>query len=138
MWVCGNSSTEHASIYDCVKHHTFSVTVASSFIVISLYTFFLCREVVMDMLFMIDPQAVEQRRQHRLCRRVYRNKVCTSLYNNFRCDIHSCHMQGPNFCWHMDGNDKLKPYGFSVHGCIDGYVHGLNQHKAHIYFFLYF
>ena len=23
--------------------------------------------------------------------------------------------------WHMDGNDKLKPYGFSIHGCIDGY-----------------
>lgn len=22
----------------------------------------------------------------------------------------------------MDGNDKLKPYGFSIHGCIDGYV----------------
>ena len=21
----------------------------------------------------------------------------------------------------MDGNDKLKPYGFEIHGCIDGY-----------------
>ena len=21
----------------------------------------------------------------------------------------------------MDGNDKLKPYGISIHGCIDGY-----------------
>ena len=23
------------------------------------------------------------------------------------------------FCWHMDVNDKLKPYGFSIHGCVD-------------------
>ena len=24
--------------------------------------------------------------------------------------------------WHLDGYDKLKPYGFAIHGCIDGYV----------------
>ena len=29
--------------------------------------------------------------------------------------------QGPNFCWHLDGYDKLKPFGFPIHGCIDGY-----------------
>ena len=23
--------------------------------------------------------------------------------------------------WHIDGCNKLKPYGFSVHGCIDGF-----------------
>lgn len=23
--------------------------------------------------------------------------------------------------WHLDGNDKLKPYGFCIHGCIDGF-----------------
>ena len=28
---------------------------------------------------------------------------------------------GPNFIWHIDGYDKLKPYGFCVHGAIDGY-----------------
>lgn len=28
---------------------------------------------------------------------------------------------GPNYCWHMDGYDKLKPYGFPIHGCIDGF-----------------
>ena len=22
--------------------------------------------------------------------------------------------------WHLDGYDKLKPYGFAIHGCIDG------------------
>lgn len=24
--------------------------------------------------------------------------------------------------WHLDGYDKLKPYGFSIHACIDGFV----------------
>ena len=31
-------------------------------------------------------------------------------------------IQGPNYCWHVDGLDKLKTYGFAIHGCIDGYV----------------
>ena len=29
--------------------------------------------------------------------------------------------RGPNFLWHIDGYDKLKPFGFCVHGCIDGF-----------------
>ena len=33
----------------------------------------------------------------------------------FTCD-------GPNNTWHVDGNDKLKPYGFPIHGCIDGFL----------------
>lgn len=28
---------------------------------------------------------------------------------------------GPNFIWHLDGYDKLKPYWFWIHGAIDGY-----------------
>ena len=28
---------------------------------------------------------------------------------------------GPNECWHVDDYDKLKPFGFPVHGAIDGY-----------------
>ena len=28
---------------------------------------------------------------------------------------------GPNFAWHVDGYDKLKPYGFSIHGSVDGF-----------------
>ena len=28
---------------------------------------------------------------------------------------------GPNCLWHMDGNLKLRDYGFVLHGCIDGY-----------------
>lgn len=30
--------------------------------------------------------------------------------------------KGPNYSWHTDGYDKLKPYGIAIHGCIDGYV----------------
>jgi len=29
--------------------------------------------------------------------------------------------KGPNYLWHFDGYDKLKPYGLCVSGCIDGY-----------------
>ena len=28
---------------------------------------------------------------------------------------------GPNFISHIDGYDKLKPYGFCIHSAIDGY-----------------
>ena len=31
------------------------------------------------------------------------------------------HTKGPNFIQKLDGYDKLKPYGFCIHGCIDGY-----------------
>ena len=48
------------------------------------------------------PEGCEARRRRRLTRRVHINK-------------------GPNHCWHMDGYDKLKPYGFPIHGCIDGF-----------------
>lgn len=29
---------------------------------------------------------------------------------------------GPNFLWHVDGYDKLKQFGFAIHGAIVGYV----------------
>jgi len=60
------------------------------------------REDVRISLSFLDPEGVERRRKHRLRRRKYRNP-------------------GPNKVWHIDGHDKLKPYGFSVHGCIDGF-----------------
>ena len=28
---------------------------------------------------------------------------------------------GSNACWHTDGYDKLKPFGFPIHGCMDGF-----------------
>ena len=60
------------------------------------------RNTVMNILKELDPEAVTGRRKHKLKRRVYS-------------------VPGPDFLWHIDGYDKLKPFGFSVHGCIDGY-----------------
>ena len=60
------------------------------------------REDVRLALHELDPENVSKRRRHRLQRRKYRNP-------------------GPNYVWHIDGHDKLKPYGLSIHGCIDGY-----------------
>ena len=31
------------------------------------------------------------------------------------------HRKDPSQVRHLDGYNKLKPYGFYVHGCIDGY-----------------
>lgn len=50
----------------------------------------------------LDPEGVDHRRRRKLNRRRYRNP-------------------GPNDVWHIDGHDKMKPFGFSIHGCIDGY-----------------
>ena len=50
----------------------------------------------------IDPEGSDARRRRCLRRRAYFS-------------------QGPNFSWHADGNDKLKHYGFPIHGCVDGY-----------------
>ena len=33
----------------------------------------------------------------------------------------SYYSKGPNWVWHLDGYDKLKPFRFEIHGCIDGY-----------------
>lgn len=60
------------------------------------------RSTVQDLMLIIDPEGVAIRKAHRLKRRMY-------VAN------------GPNFIWHVDGYDKLKPYGFAIHGCIDGY-----------------
>ena len=60
------------------------------------------RKVIEDTLRELDPEGCEERRAKCLRRRQYRNP-------------------GPNYAWHMDGYDKLKPYGFPIHGCIDGF-----------------
>lgn len=57
---------------------------------------------VRRLLKMYDPEGVALRRGHRLRRRVYRTG-------------------GPNCILHIDGYDKLKPYGFPIHGAIDGF-----------------
>ena len=60
------------------------------------------RDTVMLALRVIDAEGVQNRRRHRLHRRRY-------------------YTPGPNFLWHLDGWDKLKPYGFCVHACMDGF-----------------
>jgi hypothetical protein len=60
------------------------------------------RETVRIILRILDPVGVELRRRRRLVRRRYRAK-------------------GPNYIWHLDSYDKLKPYGICINGCIDGF-----------------
>ena len=61
-----------------------------------------CRETVRVIIKSLDPAGVERRSGRKLQRRVYR-------------------YPGPNFTWHVDGYDKLKPFGFCIHGCVDGF-----------------
>ena len=60
------------------------------------------KETVREMLKILDPEGVQLRSRHRLQRRKYKTA-------------------GPNHIWHIDGYDKLKPFGFCIHGAIDGY-----------------
>ena len=50
----------------------------------------------------LDPAGVQSRSSKRLRRREY-------------------HGKGPNYIWHIGGYGKLKPFGFCIHGAIDGY-----------------
>ncbi|XP_061165541.1 uncharacterized protein LOC133201057 [Saccostrea echinata] len=60
------------------------------------------RSIARDIVRLLDEDGIKRRKQRRLRRRQYFSK-------------------GPNFVWHLDGYDKLKPYGISIHGCIDGF-----------------
>ena len=60
------------------------------------------RDKVMKVVREIDPEGCSNRRTQRLRRRIY-----------------GC--PGPNAVWHADGYDKLKPFGFPIHGCVDGF-----------------
>ena len=60
------------------------------------------RDTVMNILREEDPEGTLQRKSRSIIRRVY-----------------TC--QGPNNVWHVDGNDKIKQYGFPIHTCIDGF-----------------
>lgn len=57
---------------------------------------------VMPLLWELAPDGVEIRWKKRLHQWAY-------------------HTRGPNFIWHIDDQDKLKPFGFSVHGYINGF-----------------
>ena len=68
----------------------------------SKYAMQVPRLAVQTLLREMDPEGSRLRQAKRLRRRNYLNP-------------------GPNYCWHADGYDKLKPYGFPIHGCIDGF-----------------
>lgn len=70
------------------------------------------RETVRLLLKIVDPEGVESRLRKRLKRRAY-------------------FARGPDFLWHMDGYDKLKHYGFCIHGCIDGFSRAVIWLKAY-------
>ena len=50
----------------------------------------------------LDKEGVQMRKKRQLRRRAYHNL-------------------GPNFLWHVDSYDKLKPYGICINGCVDGF-----------------
>ena len=62
----------------------------------------IAKEDVRKALLQVDPEAVELRRHRTIKRRIYET-------------------DGPMDVLHMDGNDKLKRFGFAIHGCIDGF-----------------
>ena len=60
------------------------------------------RGIVAQIMKELDPVGVDARQRKTLRCRLYYSK-------------------GPKWVWHLDGYDKLKPFGFQIHGCIDGY-----------------
>lgn len=66
------------------------------------YSLIVRRGDVMRLMGELDRSGVENRSRRRLVRRAY-------------------HSMGPNEIWHVDGYDKLKPYGIVISGCIDGF-----------------
>ena len=60
------------------------------------------QDTVRQIMHIIAPAGIEERKARRLQRRKYLNP-------------------GPNNVWHVDGYDKLSMYGICIHGCIDGY-----------------
>ncbi|ROJ57643.1 hypothetical protein DPX16_23842 [Anabarilius grahami] len=70
------------------------------------------RETVRVLLRLLDGEGVDLRSRNRLRRRVY-------------------HSRGPNFVWHIDGYDKLKPFGIGISGCIDGFSRSMMWLEAY-------
>ena len=60
------------------------------------------REDVPQLFLRLDAQGVERMKSRKHRRRIYRTS-------------------GLSYVWHINEFDKIKPYGFSIHGSIDGY-----------------
>ncbi|KAB0799539.1 hypothetical protein PPYR_07419 [Photinus pyralis] len=69
------------------------------------------REAVRMIINELDPIGVTFRTRKRLRRRKYSTR-------------------GPNFVWHVDSYDKLKPYGIAINGAIDGFSRHIMWLKA--------
>ncbi|XP_052097289.1 uncharacterized protein LOC127732248 [Mytilus californianus] len=67
-----------------------------------LLSHLLSRDTVAHLQKIITPEGVNDRKHQRFTRRSYINK-------------------GPDYLLHIDGYDKIKPYGFAIHGAICGY-----------------
>lgn len=83
-------------IYALSNTFLFSKMKTSLFLTLPFY-----RDFVLEGQRLLDPEGVERRRRHRLTRRLY-------------CSL------GPNYAIHVDQYDKLLPYGFGIHGAMDG------------------
>jgi hypothetical protein len=51
----------------------------------------------------------------------YMDPVGSSLRSARRLQRRQYYAPGPNFIWHLDGYDKMKPFGICVSGCICGF-----------------
>jgi hypothetical protein len=60
------------------------------------------RDTIYQLMQLLDPNGMHGRKRRRLMRRKFSSP-------------------GPNYVWHVDSYDKLKPYGIAINGCIDGY-----------------
>ena len=68
---------------------------------------------VRRLLRLLDPKGVENRARRKLKRHVIK-------------------VPGPNYMWHMDSYDKLKPFGICINGCIDGYSRKIIWMEAYL------
>ncbi|KAG5872745.1 hypothetical protein JTB14_002208 [Gonioctena quinquepunctata] len=70
------------------------------------------QESVRLVLNILDPKGVTLRRRNELRRR------------------REYFSKGPNFLWHIDSYDELKPYEIAINGCIDGFSRNVLWLKA--------
>lgn len=81
------------------------------------------------MMALLDSQGAKRRRRRQLKWRVYQNKVWMIMH-----ELVLFVKQGPDFVWHLDGYDKLKSYGFAIHGCIDGLaLYPMHENEYNVY-----
>ena len=72
----------------------------------------------------VDPEGVMAWKKKRFKRRVYCNKVWYLFISILTMLIVlGLSLKGPNYVSHMDGYDKLSPYGLAIHGFIDRYIY---------------